>query len=133
MSEALAQRLVVGLQGAVPTSAELLWLAAHRPAGVILFARNVLNYSQLSELCHGLKTLVPGLEIVADHEGGPVSVLAAAVETVPGLEKEIGCSLKNTVVRVPITQGVIYGWYDNEMASYVNMLGDRTVSIAEDM
>jgi len=28
---------------------------------------------------------------------------------------------------------VIYGWYDNEMASYVNILGDRTVSIAEAM
>jgi glyceraldehyde 3-phosphate dehydrogenase len=26
---------------------------------------------------------------------------------------------------------VIYGWYDNEMGSYVNMLGDRTASIAE--
>ena len=27
----------------------------------------------------------------------------------------------------------VMGWYDNEMASYVNMLGDRTVSIAEAM
>jgi glyceraldehyde 3-phosphate dehydrogenase len=38
-----------------------------------------------------------------------------------------------TVVRIPVTQAVIYGWYDNEMGSYVNMLGDRTVSIAEFM
>ncbi len=50
---------------------------------------------------------------------------------IPGLEKEVGCSLKDTVVRVPITQAVIYGWYDNEKASYVNMLGDRTVSVFE--
>jgi glyceraldehyde 3-phosphate dehydrogenase len=35
------------------------------------------------------------------------------------------------VVRVPVTQAVIYGWYDNEKGSYVRMLGDRTVSIAE--
>jgi glyceraldehyde 3-phosphate dehydrogenase len=34
---------------------------------------------------------------------------------------------------VPITQSVIYGWYDNEMGSYVNMLGDRVVTIAEQM
>ena len=34
---------------------------------------------------------------------------------------------------VPVTQAVIYGWYDNEFASYVNMLGDRAVSIAESM
>lgn len=52
---------------------------------------------------------------------------------VPGIEKDIISSLQNAVVRVPVTQAVIYGWYDNEMGSYVNILGDRTVSIAEDM
>lgn len=36
-------------------------------------------------------------------------------------------------VRIAITQAVIYGWYDNELGSYVNMLGDRTVSVAEDL
>jgi glyceraldehyde 3-phosphate dehydrogenase len=41
--------------------------------------------------------------------------------------------LKETVIRIPVTQAVVYGWYDNEMGSYVNMLGDRTVSVAEDM
>jgi len=50
---------------------------------------------------------------------------------VPGIEKDIISQLKETVVYVPVTQAVIYGWYDNEMGSYVNMLGDRTVSIAE--
>jgi len=33
-------------------------------------------------------------------------------------------------LEIPITQGVIYGWYDNEMGSYTNMLGDLTVKIA---
>ncbi len=55
------------------------------------------------------------------------------LEKVPGLEKEIIATLKNHIVRVPVTQAVIYGWYDNEMGSYVNMLGDRVVSIAESM
>jgi glyceraldehyde 3-phosphate dehydrogenase len=36
-------------------------------------------------------------------------------------------------VRIAITQAIIYGWYDNELGSYVNMLGDRTVSVAEDL
>jgi len=36
-------------------------------------------------------------------------------------------------VRIAITQAVIYGWYDNELGSYVNLLGDRSVSIAESM
>jgi glyceraldehyde 3-phosphate dehydrogenase len=34
---------------------------------------------------------------------------------------------------IPITQTVIYGWYDNEYGSFVNLLGDRTVTIAEEM
>lgn len=36
-------------------------------------------------------------------------------------------------VRAAITQTVIYGWYDNELGGYVNLLGDRTVSVAENM
>jgi glyceraldehyde 3-phosphate dehydrogenase len=55
------------------------------------------------------------------------------LEKVPGLQKEILCSLRDVVIQIPITQAVVYGWYDNEKGSYVNILGDRTVSIAEDM
>jgi len=33
-------------------------------------------------------------------------------------------------IEIPITQAVIYGWYDNEMGSYTNMLGDLTAKIA---
>lgn len=52
---------------------------------------------------------------------------------VPGMEADVLASLKSVVVRIPVTQAVIYGWYDNEKGSYVRMLGDRTVSIAEGM
>jgi len=37
------------------------------------------------------------------------------------------------VLEVPVTQAVIYGWYDNELGSYTNMLGDLTISVAERM
>jgi glyceraldehyde 3-phosphate dehydrogenase len=37
------------------------------------------------------------------------------------------------ILEVPITQAVIYGWYDNELGSYTNMLGELTVSVAERM
>ena len=37
------------------------------------------------------------------------------------------------VLEVPLTQAVIYGWYDNELGSYTNMLGELTVSVAERM
>lgn len=35
-----------------------------------------------------------------------------------------------TTMKVPITQAVIYGWYDNELGSYTNMLGGLTAKIA---
>jgi glyceraldehyde 3-phosphate dehydrogenase len=37
------------------------------------------------------------------------------------------------VLEVPVTQAVIYGWYDNELGSYTNMLGDLTVLVADKM
>ena len=37
------------------------------------------------------------------------------------------------ILEVPLTQAVIYGWYDNELGSYTNMLGELTVSVAERM
>jgi glyceraldehyde 3-phosphate dehydrogenase len=40
---------------------------------------------------------------------------------------------KQSYIDIPVTQAVIYGWYDNELGSYTNMLADRTVSIAEQM
>lgn len=79
----LARQLVVGLAGSWPTAEEIGWLAHWQPAGVILFSRNVTGFSQLQELCDLLHQLVPGGEIVADHEGGPVVQLAAAVGRPP--------------------------------------------------
>ncbi len=52
---------------------------------------------------------------------------------VPGLDKAVAGSLPDPVIKILVTQAVIYGWYDNEMGSYVQMLGDRAVSIAEQL
>ncbi|HET97203.1 MAG TPA: glyceraldehyde-3-phosphate dehydrogenase [Desulfurivibrio alkaliphilus] len=46
---------------------------------------------------------------------------------------QFNCSGAPDRVEVPVTQAVIYGWYDNELGSYTNMLGDRTVGIAEQL
>jgi glyceraldehyde 3-phosphate dehydrogenase len=48
-----------------------------------------------------------------------------------GIQDDIKEKVDQILSRLAITQAVIYGWYDNEMGSYVNMLGDRVVSIAE--
>ncbi|MFZ5573416.1 MAG: type I glyceraldehyde-3-phosphate dehydrogenase [Thermodesulfobacteriota bacterium] len=52
---------------------------------------------------------------------------------VPHLPPEVLTVLKDRIIRIPVTQAVIYGWYDNEMGSYVNMLCDRTISVFESM
>jgi glyceraldehyde 3-phosphate dehydrogenase len=52
---------------------------------------------------------------------------------VEGISKELLTKGDQTVVKISITQAVIYGWYDNELGGYTNILGDRTVSIAENM
>ncbi|WP_038057252.1 type I glyceraldehyde-3-phosphate dehydrogenase [Thermodesulfobacterium hydrogeniphilum] len=49
-------------------------------------------------------------------------------KVLPEIGKEV-C----THVEIPVTQVVVYGWYDNELGSYTNMLGDLTVFIAEKM
>lgn len=47
-----------------------------------------------------------------------------------GIEKAgITCSK----IQIPITQVVIYGWYDNELGSYTNMLGDLICMVADSM
>ncbi len=55
------------------------------------------------------------------------------LKKVPGLDEHLITSLKDSVIKTPVTQAVIYGWYDNEKGSYVNMLGDCVVSIADSM
>ncbi|MBU1138855.1 MAG: glyceraldehyde-3-phosphate dehydrogenase [Proteobacteria bacterium] len=52
------------------------------------------------------------------------------------LDKLKSCSIKagaDRILNVPITQAVIYGWYDNELGSYTNMLGDLTIQVADQM
>lgn len=55
------------------------------------------------------------------------------LQKVAGIRRDLFETDDQTVVRISVTQAVIYGWYDNELGSYVNILGDRTVSIAEHM
>lgn len=72
--------------------------------------------------------------IIEGHETHTrTTELSVDLDQVPGLDEKQKTFFKEKVIRIPMTQAVIYGWYDNEMGSYVNMLGDRTVTIAEEM
>jgi glyceraldehyde 3-phosphate dehydrogenase len=93
-----------------------------------------LHYTDKQNVSGDIIGLPKAAAIIEGHETHTrTAEITLDLGNVPGIEKEIIASLKNTVVRVPVTQSVIYGWYDNEMGSYVNMLGDRTVSVAENM
>jgi glyceraldehyde 3-phosphate dehydrogenase len=53
------------------------------------------------------------------------------LEKVCSLDINFRENLSEKVLRIPVTQAVIYGWYDNEMGNYVHMLGELTVYVAE--
>lgn len=82
---------------------------------------DIIGYPRAAAIIEGHETHTRTAEVTID------------LENISGIERRMLSRLKDTVIRIPVTQTVIYGWYDNEMGSYVNMLGDRTVSIAEDM
>jgi glyceraldehyde 3-phosphate dehydrogenase len=63
----------------------------------------------------------------AQTGNNPVSV---GINHIQKKEEGAGRSRQGSFIEVPVTQTVVYGWYDNELGSYTNMLGDRTVSIA---
>ena len=53
------------------------------------------------------------------------------LDCIPNLPPSVRESLSSHTLEVPVTQAVIYGWYDNEMGSYANMLGNLVISIAD--
>jgi len=93
-----------------------------------------LHYTDKQNVSADIIGLPRAAAIIEGHETHRrTAEVTIDLEKVPGLDKNMISSLNISVIRVPVTQAVIYGWYDNEMGSYVNMLGDRTVSVAENL
>ena len=95
--------------------------------------RNYLRYTEQQNVSSDIIGLPRCAALIEGHE---THTRTAEVE----IDLEKVCSLQGNetdregsgnFARIAITQAVIYGWYDNELGSYVNMLGDRTVSVAE--
>lgn len=75
--------LIVGFPGTELDPGDAALLQEVRPAGVILFGRNVLSVPQVTELTRSLRDL-PGAPFVAvDLEGGMVNRLAGLWGTLP--------------------------------------------------
>src|SRR5580692_6439220 len=67
---------VVGIAGPALDSAEAALFRAHPPAGVILFARNVVDPAQLVALTASLRAVLPAEAVLmVDQEGGRVARL----------------------------------------------------------
>ncbi len=66
---------VVGIAGPVLCAEEAAFFAALPPAGVILFARNIVDPAQLAALAEAIRTACPGAELLVDQEGGRVARL----------------------------------------------------------
>lgn len=67
---------IVGLSGTVLTAAEADLLRARRPAGVILFARNIQDRAQLGTLIAAIRESLPAdAVLMVDQEGGRVARL----------------------------------------------------------
>jgi len=101
--------------------------AEEDPKGYLHFSRkqnvsgDIIGFPRAAAIIEGHETHTRTAEATID------------LGRLPGLPESVLAAVKDRVVRIPITQVVVYGWYDNEMGSYVNMLGDRTVSVAEQM
>jgi beta-N-acetylhexosaminidase len=67
---------IVGIAGPELSGAEAAMLRAHRPAGVILFARNIQEPRQLRAVTAALRRALPaGAVLMVDQEGGRVARL----------------------------------------------------------
>lgn len=72
----MARAAIIGLSGPVLTAQEAALLERFRPAGVILFARNVVSPFQMRRLADAVRAILgPDAPILVDQEGGRVARL----------------------------------------------------------
>ena len=85
----------------------------------------------------GLVRFTMEQNVSQDLVGDPAAVVIEGSEThtrtgfvtvdlkeIPGLPDGVIASLRDTLLRIPVTHAKIFGWYDNEYGSYTNRLAD---------
>ncbi|MGB6975095.1 MAG: beta-N-acetylhexosaminidase [Terracidiphilus sp.] len=87
LRHAAGSLMVVGLEGAELTGLERAWLRLVRPAGVILFRRNIANAAQTRALLEEATGLsAPDAFRCVDAEGGTVDRLRDALAPMPSAQ-----------------------------------------------
>ncbi len=101
--------------------------ASDDPNGYLLYSErqnvssDIVGQPRAAAIIEGSETYAAPTNAAVD-----MSMLCAAN---PELAEKMG----GQKVRAPVSEAVIHSWYDNEYASFVNMLGDRAQSMAERM
>jgi len=104
--------------------------AEHYPEGYLVFSEeqnvssDIIGMPRAAAVIEGSENHTRTAAVLFDAE----RILKACA---CDLGEPLDIPLENKIFQIPVTQAVIYGWYDNELGSYTNMLGDRTVSIAK--
>ncbi len=97
-------------------------------------AKGYLQYTEKQNVSCDIIGIPRAAAIIEGHETHTrTAEVNIDLAKVPGVGQDVAAALSDTLIRIPVTQAVIYGWYDNELGSYVNMLCDQVVSIADDM
>jgi len=87
LRQAAGSLLVVGVEGTELTALERAWLKLLRPAGIILFRRNIENAKQTRALlAEATKFCTPNCARFVDVEGGTVDRLRDALAPIPSVE-----------------------------------------------
>ena len=85
--QAVGSLLVIGLGGEELTAMERAWLRLVRPAGIILFRRNITNAGQTRELlAESLRFCASHCAAFVDVEGGTVDRLREVLAPIPSVE-----------------------------------------------
>jgi len=93
-----------------------------------------LQYTEDQNVSEDIIGLPRAAAIIEGHETHTRTAdVSIDFKRIAGIPKDVIEKCNQNMIRISITQAVIYGWYDNELGSYVNILGDRTVSIADNM
>ena len=97
-----------------------------------LYPKDYLRYSEEQNVSSDIIGFPRAAAIIEGHETH-TRTAAVRFDTSRFMKSAEGLTsdLEDPIMEIPVTQAVIYGWYDNELGSYTHMLGDRTVSIAK--
>ncbi|MEW6570654.1 MAG: glyceraldehyde 3-phosphate dehydrogenase NAD-binding domain-containing protein [Nitrospirota bacterium] len=92
--------------------------------------RNYIKYTEEQNVSSDIIGLFGPATIIEGHETHTRTAnISLDVRKLYKIPSEVAASLPHNM-DIPITNVAIYGWYDNELGSYTNMLGDLTVKVA---